>query len=90
MIALIYQKKGNVGQYHAVVNEEWIIKFDNNEKFVNHITGSIGGIEFKKPLIFASQNAAIDYAKSQNLEYEIVINKKQKDFFFNSYTKNFI
>ena len=64
--------------------------FDNNKKFVNNATGSIGGLAFNNPLIFESQNAAIDYAKSQNLEYEIVINKKQKDFFFNSYTKNFI
>ena len=90
MIVLIYQKTENIGQYHAAVNEEWILKFDNNKKFVNNLTGNIGGVEFNKNLIFASQNAAIDYAKSQNLEYEIVINKKQKDFFFNSYGKNFI
>ena len=90
MIVLIYQKTENIGQYHAVVNEEWILKFDNNKKFVNNSTGSIGGIEFNKNLIFASQNAAINYAKSHNLEYEIVVNKTQKNFFFNSYTKNFI
>ncbi len=90
MIALIYQKTENIGQYHAVVNQEWILKLDNNQKFVNNATGSIGGISFNKPLIFKSQNAAIDYAKSQNLEYEIVINKKQKDLFFNYYNKNFI
>ena len=26
MIVLIYQKTENIGQYHAVVNEEWILK----------------------------------------------------------------
>ena len=31
MIALIYQKTENIGQYHAVVNQEWILKFDNNK-----------------------------------------------------------
>jgi hypothetical protein len=90
MKVIIYQECGKIGQYHINPKEQWVIKFDNNDKFVNPTTGSIGGLTFNKSLYFNTQNAAIDYAKLQNFAYEIIEITEQKEFFLNSYAKNFI
>ncbi len=91
MNVLIYQEKGRVGQYHVSKKRRWIMEYvDQDDKFINPTTASVGAREFNKPLFFDLQEVAIDYAKKQNFNYEVVENPEEDGFFSNSYTKNFI
>ena len=70
--------------------KKWILEFDTRDTYENSLMGweasddTLGEIK----LSFSSKNRAIDYAKSNNINYR-VIEPKREVFVIKSYADNF-
>ena len=72
-------------------NKRWILKFQTKDNSVNPLMGWESGDDTMKEVIleFSSKNKAVDYAKNNNILYEVVEPKKS-DFIIKSYADNFL
>ena len=71
--------------------KNWILKFDTKDNKINSLMGWESGEDTMKEvrLEFSSKEKAIDYAKKNNIIYE-VIEPKKHDFIIKSYADNFL
>ena len=71
--------------------KNWILKFDTKDNKTNSLMGWESGEDTMKEvrLEFSSKEKAIDYAKKNNIIYE-VIEPKKHDFIIKSYADNFL
>jgi len=71
--------------------KRWILKFQTKDNNVNPLMGWESGEDTMKEVIleFSSKDKAVEYAKSNNILYEVVEPKKS-DFIIKSYADNFL
>ena len=71
--------------------KKWILKFDSKDTVTNPLMGweSIDDTMGEVTLEFSTKNKAVEYAKKNNIKYE-VIEPKKSDFIFKSYSDNFL
>jgi|TARA_B100000214_G_C23705006_1_gene507037 hypothetical protein len=71
--------------------KKWILKFDSKDTVTNPLMGweSIDDTMGEVTLEFSTKNKAVEYAKKNNIKYE-VIEPKKSDFIIKSYSDNFL
>jgi len=71
--------------------KNWILKFDTKDNKVNPLMGWESGEDTMKEVIieFSSKDRAIEYAKKNDIVYE-VIEPKKDNFIIKSYADNFL
>ena len=71
--------------------KRWILKFQTKDNNVNPLMGWESGEDTMKEVIleFSSKDKAVEYAKNNNILYEVVEPKKS-DFIIKSYADNFL
>ena len=71
--------------------KKWILKFDSKDTVTNPLMGweSIDDTMGEVTLEFSTKNKAVEYAKKNNIKYE-VIEPKKSDFNIKSYSDNFL
>ena len=71
--------------------KNWILKFDTKDNKVNPLMGWESGEDTMKEVIieFSSKDRAIEYAKKNDIVYE-VIEPKKDNFIIKSYADNFM
>ena len=69
----------------------WILKFQTKDNYMNPLMGWESGEDTMKEVLleFSSKDKAIEYAKNNNILYEVVEPKKS-DFIIKSYSDNFL
>ena len=72
-------------------SKKWVLKFQTKENRVNPLMGWESGEDTMKEVIleFSSKDKAVEYAKNNNILYEVVEPKKS-DFIIKSYADNFL
>ena len=72
-------------------NKRWILKFQTKDNSVNPLMGWESGDDTMKEVIleFSTKDKAIEYAKNNNILYEL-IEPKKSDFIIKSYADNFL
>ncbi len=71
--------------------KKWVLKFQSKDSKINPLMGwestddTLGEIKLE----FTSKDKAIDYAKSNNIDFKIIEPKKQ-NYVIKSYADNFI
>ena len=71
--------------------KNWILKFDTKDNKINPLMGWESGEDTMKEVVleFSSKNNAIQYAKNNNIDFEI-IEPKKRSFILKSYADNFL
>ena len=71
--------------------KKWILKFDSKDTVTNPLMGweSIDDTMGEVTLEFSTKIKAVEYAKKNNIKYE-VIEPKKSDFIIKSYSDNFL
>ena len=71
--------------------KNWILKFDTKDNKINPLMGWESGEDTMKEVIieFSSKDKAIEYAKKNDIVYE-VIEPKKDNFIIKSYADNFL
>ena len=71
--------------------KNWILKFDTKDNKINPLMGWESGEDTMKEVIteFSSKDNAIEYAKKNDIVYE-VIEPKKDNFIIKSYADNFL
>ena len=71
--------------------KKWILKFDSKDTVTNPLMGweSIDDTMGEVTLEFSTKNKAVEYAKKNNIKYEL-IEPKKSDFIIKSYSDNFL
>ena len=71
--------------------KNWILKFDTKDNKINPLMGWESGEDTMKEVIieFSSKDRAIEYAKKNDIVYE-VIEPKKDNFIIKSYADNFL
>ncbi len=72
-------------------SKKWVLKFQTKENRVNPLMGWESGEDTMGEVVleFLSKEKAIEYAKNNNILYEVVEPKKS-DFIIKSYADNFL
>ena len=72
-------------------SKKWVLKFQTKENTVNPLMGWESGEDTMGEVVleFLSKEKAIEYAKNNNILYEVVEPKKS-DFIIKSYADNFL
>ena len=72
-------------------SKKWVLKFQTKENRVNPLMGWESGEDTMGEVVleFLSKEKAIEYAKNNNILYEVVEPKKS-DFIIKSYEDNFL
>tara|TARA_B100000700_G_scaffold191017_1_gene210433 strand:- start:184 stop:468 length:285 start_codon:yes stop_codon:yes gene_type:complete len=72
-------------------SKKWVLKFQTKENTVNPLMGWESGEDTMGEVVleFLSKEKAIEYAKNNNILYEVVEPKKS-DFIIKSYEDNFL
>lgn len=90
--AVIYQPTKNAMQSGTGNTKKWLLKFesDHSEDFIEPLMGWEGSSNTQKQvrLSFPSQEAAVSYAESKNIPYQVVLPKTPKRV-IKSYADNF-
>ena len=70
--------------------DKWLLDFDTKDNSVNQLMGWESSVDTLSEikLQFSTKEKAIDYAKKNNIQYE-VIDTKKKEFVIKSYADNF-
>ncbi len=71
--------------------KNWILKFETKDNKTNPLMGWETGEDTMKEVIleFSTKEKAIDYAKKNNIIYDVV-DPKKNDFIIKSYADNFL
>ena len=71
--------------------KNWILKFETKDNKTNPLMGWETGEDTMKEVIleFSTKEKAIDYAKKNNIIYDVV-DLKKNDFIIKSYADNFL
>ena len=71
--------------------KKWILKFETKDNKTNPLMGWESGEDTMKEVIleFSTKDKAIDYAKKNNIIYDVV-DPKKSDFIIKSYADNFL
>ena len=71
--------------------KKWILKFDSKDTVTNPLMGweSIDDTMGEVTLEFSTKIKAVEYAKKNNIKYEL-IEPKKSDFIIKSYSDNFL
>ncbi len=71
--------------------KNWILKFETKDNKTNPLMGWESGEDTMKEVIleFSTKEKAIDYAKKNNIIYDVV-DRKKNDFIIKSYADNFL
>lgn len=78
--AIIYQPDKSAMQSGKGKTKEWLLEFkQENPFFVENLMGWVGMTDTPQEvrLYFPTKDAAIEYAKRQNLPYEVFLPKKR-------------
>ena len=69
----------------------WVLEFETKDTTTNPLMGweSIDDTMGEVTLEFSTKNKAVEYAKKNNIKYE-VIEPKKSDFIIKSYSDNFL
>jgi|TARA_B100001741_G_scaffold278842_1_gene251110 hypothetical protein len=89
--AKIYIPSKTATQSGKRKTKNWVLKFETRHGTVNPLMGweSSDDTMHEVTLQFSSKDKAIEYAKNNNIHYEIVEPKKS-DFIIKSYADNFL
>ena len=71
--------------------KNWVLKFITKDNSVNPLMGWETGEDTMKEVIleFSTKDMAIEYAKNNNIKFEI-IDPKQSNYIIKSYANNFL
>ena len=71
--------------------KNWVLKFNTKDNNVGPLMGWETGEDTMKEVVlkFSSKNGAIEYAKKNNIKYEL-IEPKKRQFIIKSYADNFL
>ncbi len=71
--------------------KKWILKFETKDPSINPLMGWETSSDTLEEIIlkFSSKNKAIEYAKKNNISYEVIEPNKKK-FVIKSYADNFL
>ena len=71
--------------------KNWVLKFNTKDNNVGPLMGWETGEDTMKEVVlkFSSKNSAIEYAKKNNIKYEL-IEPKKRQFIIKSYADNFL
>ena len=88
--AIIYIPNKNPMQSGLAKNDKWILEFETKNPTKNPLMGweSSSDTFTELKLEFSSKDLAIEYAKKNNVDYEIIESKKRK-IVKKSYADNF-
>ena len=69
----------------------WILKFDTKDPSINPLMGWESNDDTMSEVVleFSTKDKAVEYAKNNNIHYELV-EPKQSDFIIRSYADNFL
>ena len=89
--AKIYIPAKTVMQSGRGKTKKWVLKFETRHGVTNPLMGWESGEDTMKEVIleFSSKDKAVEYAKNNNILYEVVEPKKS-DFIIKSYADNFL
>ena len=89
--AIIYKPSKSAMQSGKKNSSKWLLEFDTINKSINPLMGweSSRDTMSELKLKFSTKDQAINYAKSNNIEYKVVESQKRK-LVKKSYTDNFI
>ena len=88
--AKIYKPTKTAMQSGQNKSKKWILEFDSKDTFVNPLMGWEGSSDTMSEvkIVFSSKELAIDYAKKNNIIYNIIEPSKKK-YVIKSYADNF-
>ena len=89
--AIIYIPSKSAMQSAAGKSKKWILKFETKDPSLNPLMGweSSEDTMSEVKLEFQTKEKAIDYAKKNNISYQI-LNKNKKRFVIKPYEENFL
>ena len=89
--AKIYKPTKSAMQSGKGKSKNWVLKFETKDnKFISFMGWESGDDTLKEVnLEFSTKEKAIDYAKKNNIVYELIEPKKH-DFIIKSYADNFL
>tara|TARA_B100000945_G_scaffold262935_1_gene221611 strand:+ start:1026 stop:1310 length:285 start_codon:yes stop_codon:yes gene_type:complete len=89
--AKIYIPSKTATQSGRGKTKKWMLKFDTRHGVTNPLMGWESGDDTMNEVIleFSTKDKAINYAKNNNIHYEL-IEPKKSDFIIKSYADNFL
>ena len=89
--AKIYIPSKTATQSGLGKEDKWILEFESKDTSINPLMGweSSNDTMGEVKLEFSTKDKAIEYAKNNNILYEL-IEPKKSDFIIKSYTDNFL
>lgn len=91
MSAIIYKPTRSASQSGTAANEKWLLKFiHNGTRKIEPVMGWTSNRDMMQEVIlkFDNQLEAENYAKKNNIEYQVVENNEHK-MILRSYAENF-
>ncbi|MBH90686.1 MAG: hypothetical protein CMG67_01060 [Candidatus Marinimicrobia bacterium] len=89
--AKIYKPTKSAMQSGKGKSKNWVLKFETKDnRFISFMGWESGDDTLKEVILeFSTKEKAIDYAKKNNIVYELIEPKKH-DFIIKSYANNFL